>query len=114
MFHVGQKVVCVDDYPRVNMKRRGWFSRFRRFNRLDHNLNKDDVYTVIATGRLVDDTTGEVFESLFVDKAWHFGHPEVGFPSFQFRPVVEQKTDIGFAHEILRKVSRSNPVKVRA
>jgi hypothetical protein len=97
MFNVRQKVVCVDDYPRVSRKQKGWFSRFRRYTRLDHNLNKGDVYTVVAVTQLTDAETGVVFETLFVDNAWHFGHP-------------------GFAHEILRKVgrNRSQPVKVRA
>lgn len=37
---------------------------------------------------------------------------EQPFPASNFRPVVERKTDIGFAHEILRKVTKRKPAHV--
>ena len=35
-----------------------------------------------------------------------------GYRSTAFRPLTERKTDIGFAHEILRKVTRKDRVRV--
>jgi hypothetical protein len=35
---------------------------------------------------------------------------DVGYYAGRFRPIVEPKTDIGFAHEILRKVTKRRKV----
>lgn len=93
-FHVGQKVVCVDDRERVSQKDCGFFGRFRKYRRLHHNLNKGDIYPVTGVGVRRCDRSGEYYEMLLLGGAWHFGHTEIGFPSFQFRPLLERKTDI--------------------
>jgi hypothetical protein len=100
-FRVGQKVICVDDLPRVSARNPGIFRRFRKFRDLDHNLNKGDVYTVTGLDSELDVIKNERFLTLHVDGAWHFGHREIGFPSYQFRPLVEVKTDISVFTEML-------------
>lgn len=115
-FSVGQKIACVDDRERVSMRLNGWFERFRKFHRLHHNLNEGDVYTVIGV-KALKCTNGEYVEVLRVHGAWHFGHPEIGFPSFQFRPLIERKAKISFtanAPKDSEKWDNRKRVKVRA
>lgn len=98
-FFVGQKVVCVDDSLRARWRRNDWFERFRSWNILDHNLNRGDVYTVTHVD--IVQTDGGAFEVLLVAEAKHFEFPWLGFPSFQFRPLIERKTDISIFTELL-------------
>jgi hypothetical protein len=100
-FRVGMKVVCVCDRQRVSWRRRGWLERLRGFRLLGHNLNKGDVYTVTAVDTVFDNITKQPMQTLLVDHAWHFELRGMGFPSFQFRPVVERKTDISIFTEML-------------
>lgn len=100
-FHVGQKVVCIDDQVRVSARNPGIFKRFRKFRDLHHNLNEGDIYTITALGSEWDVIKNAEFLTLLVDGAWHFGSRHVGFPSFQFRPVVETKTDISVFTKML-------------
>lgn len=100
-FRVGQKVVCVDDDKRMSWRPKGWFERLRGFRKIGHNLNKGDVYTVLAIGDVLDNITKQRVQTLFVDQAWNFGHRDLGFPSFQFRPIVERKTDIAIFTKML-------------
>lgn len=100
-FHVGQKVVCVDDAMRVSWRKSGFFGRFRRYRDLGHNLNRGDVYTVTAITAVRCTTSRVVFRMLHVAGAWHFGAPTIGFPAFQFRPAVETKTDISIFTRML-------------
>lgn len=102
MFHVGQKVVCVDDGCRVAFRRGGWFERYRAWITLDHNLNRGDVYRVVGLERVK--TVDGVFLTLHVDGARHFRLSQVGFPSFQFRPLIEKKTNISIFTEMLNNV----------
>jgi hypothetical protein len=94
MFHVGQKVVCVDDERRVAYRKPGLFARFRKFELLAHNLNAEEVYKVAAVSIVRDVLTQREWTCLHVIGAWHFGHRWVPFPSFQFSPVIERETDI--------------------
>lgn len=100
-FHVGQKVVCVDDSMRVSYHRAGWFSRFRRWEKLGHNLNRGDVYTVNGTITYSDARTGAEVFCLYVAEAHHFGNPHIAFPACQFRHVAEHKTDISIFTKLL-------------
>lgn len=114
-FRVGQKVVCVNDKRCVSIKRGGWFARFRSFLRLDHNLNRDHVYRVTHVCVLRADC-GADMEMIRVDKARNFEAPEIGFPSFQFRPLIERetKTDISIFTTILDRENRQLPDRVIA
>ena len=82
MFRVGQKVVCVD----ASLPANPWHCQ--------HPLVKDRIYTVRnLEGPKCIDIDGS-------RRAWQ---------NWRFRPLVEQKTDISFAYEILRKVSKKAP-----
>ncbi len=103
MFAVGQKVVCVDDRRLVLIRyTQGWFARFRSMLRVDHNLNRGHVYVVTAR-HVLTTVCGKQFEMICVDKARCFERPELGFPSFQFRPLIERKatTDISALKKLL-------------
>jgi hypothetical protein len=87
-FRIGQKVVCIAD-------RRG------RVNDLGlPGFVKGHVYTITSFYE-------EPPHGLFLSTA-ELG-PRVGGQVCGFRPIVERKTDIGFAHEILRKASKKIP-----
>jgi hypothetical protein len=86
MFRVGQKVVCVDDTGTFGI------------------CVKGRIYTVT---RVMFGFTEQGV--LLAEIAPPPEYP--GFASRRFRPAVDRKTDIGFAHEILRKASKRAPVK---
>ena len=78
-FHVSQKVVCVDDSLPAN----SWHQA--------HMIGKGRIYVVMAlAGPDCIDIDGS-------GRAWQ---------NWRFRPLVGRKTDISFAHEILRKVTK--------
>jgi hypothetical protein len=88
IFRVGQKVVCVGEViPDPSCA----FPIFQ----------KGAVYTV----SLIEEFGGFTF--LTVAEL----HPCVTGEASGFRPIVERKTDISFAHEILRKASRKGRVR---
>lgn len=98
-FRVGQKVICIsgpvrafpDDVPQPSV---------------------GTVYTVREV--FLSQKRGELALRLVEIKTRLnriYGN-EFGYVAVRFRPIVEKKTDIGFAHEILRKVSRK--IRVRA
>lgn len=105
-FHVGQKVVCINDQRLCSISRSGWFSRWRSSVRLNHNLNRGDIYRVTLIINMTT-TSNKVVTMLHVDGARHFEY-DIGFPSFQFRPVVTRKTDIS----IFTKLLTPSPQKV--
>jgi hypothetical protein len=106
-FYRGQKVVCIDDSTRVSFRPRGWRGWFRKFEKVPHNLNKGDTYVITDIYALRCERTGEVFQSFLVDGAWHFGARWMPFPSFQFRPLIERKTDISVFTSMLRPAKRT-------
>ena len=85
-FHVGQKVVCVDDSV-------GQLTRQRE-------LVKGSIYTVRS---LPPWSNGLYLQEIVLPKAdfgaWE-GH-EISFFSTRFRPIVERKTDISALTAIL-------------
>jgi hypothetical protein len=85
MFHVGQKVVCVND-------------EYQDIRCGDTPVKRGAIYTV----RKCFDFFGE--SGVLVEEICN--PKDRGYHGFRFRPVVERKTDIGFAHEILRKVTK--------
>lgn len=97
-FRVGQKVVCVDDKP------------FHE-NRGVPEIKSGVVYTIRWVGEAPyapDRIFGPVVRLQEVMRGPN-GHPEWNdypFSARRFRPIVERKTDISFAHEILRKATK--------
>lgn len=85
MFRVGQKVVCVDA------------------SGYEH-LTEGHVYDVTRTNHLPTWININCC-------AMHANRDGAGWERSRFRPIVERKTDIGFAHEILRKTSRKQEVR---
>ena len=107
MFHVGQKVVCVDGRP---TDKEGACE-----------LVRGAIYTIRWCGmwslppwfpkpklgvRLVGVDRGPDPWRPDLDAAF-----DMPFNAARFRPVVERKTDIGFAYEILRKATKQRPVR---
>ena len=101
MFRVNQKVVCVDDRFGKRWHQRGILQR----------PIKGRVYTVrdvgiynFAVGPMPSLRLEEIINPI-ID--WDDGDTsEIAFHAGRFRPAVERKTDISFAHEILRKASK--------
>lgn len=103
MFRVGQDVEYFRDLPDT------WLRRWKRFW---HPEPGDDV--TLGSIYTIENITPEGnLEFIGIrspeDKYW-----AAGFAPECFRPVQKHQTDIGFAHEILRKVGRNATVKARA
>jgi hypothetical protein len=90
-FRVGQKVVCIDD------KLHSW----PYWAEGVEPPVKGEVYTV-ASMPSISSIDGTLVISLLERR-----NPFGGFRVTRFRPVVDKTTDIGFAHEILRKAART-------
>lgn len=86
-FRVGQKVVCVD--------------AGRCYRKRKTDLVKGAIYEIEA----IDEFGGERGLVVSGARSWW---PSGAYNARRFRPLVERKTDIGFAHEILRKASRKD------
>lgn len=91
MFHVGQKVVCVQD------------TELRR----EITPRRGEVYTI----RSIHPYNGRIYfrlvEIVNEPRLYSTGfYGECFFNREGFRPIVERKTDISFAHEILRKATK--------
>ncbi|MDB5603538.1 MAG: hypothetical protein JWP25_438 [Bradyrhizobium sp.] len=101
MFRVGQEVECITD---------AW-----QPGRLKLTMPKARcVYTIRGmTLRPWSDVQRGLWLIGIDNKVSHFidGTYEPYFDAQYFRPIVERKTDITFAHEILRKASRKDRVR---
>jgi hypothetical protein len=104
-FQVGQKVVCVDDRRIVLLRPPGLWRFVFRAIRLDHNLNRGDVYTVTFV-TAIEDITGKAWCMLNVAEAWFFEKRDFPFPSIMFRPVIEKKTSIAAFEKLLTPATR--------
>ena len=100
-FHVGQKVVCVDDHFNCG------------YARLVKTPIKGQVYTIrrlytfkACTGSVV--TIVHLEEIVNPVLKWDAGVMEAGFVPRRFRPVVQRKTDISLFTSML------NPFRERA
>jgi hypothetical protein len=87
-FRIGQKVVCVDE---SGAKRGGSLG-----------LRKGAIYTIVSVGEFWDGIGVDLAE---LPAPMIHGHHQA-YNAARFRPIVEHKTDIGFAHEILCKASK--------
>jgi len=97
-FHIGQKVVCISDKWR---------------NPHTHECPvKGRVYTIRAIGGPdLEGQTGVIVEEIRnPPESWRL-LGEVGFRAVFFRPLVERKTDTGFA--ILEEIRRRETVPAR-
>ena len=81
-FRVGQKVVCIDSSGGCEA----------------YGIFSGRIYTITNIGLWLGKT-------LHVDVKEIPSRVPLGWRATRFRPVVERKTDISFAHEILRKAS---------
>lgn len=101
-FRVGMKVACIDDEPH------SLYTPWAHHSDMD-GLKKGTVYTVRSVGLYNGVPCIWLHEIVRgIARGWEeLG--EAGFSPKRFRPVVERKTDISFAHEILRKVSDRVP-----
>jgi hypothetical protein len=93
MFRLGQKVVCVDD----DIVGKNPTSIIP-----PHLPKLHQVYTV--RGFIKSDDGREFVYLCEIVNPIRNNH-EPAFAPFRFRPIVERKTDISFAHEILRKAN---------
>ena len=107
MFHIGQKVVCVNDHYTPGSWDRG-----------RPNLARAGVvYTVrtvcmwpYANAPMLAITLHEVINPVLL---WDTGHTlEYAFAAHRFRPVVEKKTDAGMA--ILKEILERETINDRA
>jgi hypothetical protein len=102
-FHVGQKVVCVDDDPRSFLHAGAPGVRFSG----DLNgLKKGAVYTVRAFGRYpaYPDILCVWLEEIIRPTAF-FDEP--AYVAARFRPVVERKSDISIFTAMLNRAPRA-------
>jgi hypothetical protein len=100
MFNVGQKVVFVG----VKWSLRKWCEMLRHPYPGEMPI-KGRIYTI-------ENITPIGCLELVGVQSPSDGYWAAGFSPRVFRPIVERKTDIGFAHEILRKATR--PAKIPA
>lgn len=98
-FHVGQKVVCVEEWI-------DWYGP-------ETLPRKGKMYTIrelIDIGLAPSMRLMEIVNP--VNDCWLNVEPcEIAFDRSAFRPIVEKKTDISIFTEILRKVTRKDRVK---
>lgn len=100
-FHVGQKVVCVDDAKHPEFHLPGWMY----YGDLD-GLTKGRIYTVRSVyndpySHRLCISLEEINRKAMFSNDPDYHHSD-GFWSGRFRPVVEKSTDTGMA--ILRKL----------
>ena len=97
MFHVGQKVVCVND--RNLRVRRDLYSSLPKQGQIYtvRAITPPDAVTPNTPGVLLEEIKGEYSSSGY----------EYGFLAFRFRPIQERKTDISIFKAML------TPKKVR-
>ena len=106
MFRVGQKVVCVHDGSLEDCRRRSDLVR--------NYIEKGKVYTIRWIGEfgyVPDREFGPAVRLTEVVRPNLSGWEDYPFRACRFRPLAERKTDISFAHEILRKVTRKDRVR---
>lgn len=90
MFHVGQKVVCVDASPDLNGE--------------PTPAALNTVYTVDG----IDACGPHCCGLILAEVPLHLGR--WSHCSMRFRPIVERKTDISVFHKILRKSARKDRI----
>ena len=98
MFHIGQKVVCIDD-------RIGYFT-------LKRTLTKGQIYTIRGFDNFCVDALGIHLEEVILpnypkDSLWP--DQEMCYRASRFRPVITKSTDAGMA--ILKKIAADQSKK---
>lgn len=92
-FHIGQPVVCI--------KPGGW----RELIVGETGPEFNEVYRIRSMDRSAPFLTLRFEEIVNPEVRYSLGVVECSFAARWFRPVVERKTDIGFAHDILKEVT---------
>lgn len=85
-FYTGQKVICINDIGNIHLK-------------------KGMTYTITGFERVDNLPDGE---GIFLAETKHY--TDCPFLQYRFRPLNERKTNISFAHDILRKASKKAKV----
>lgn len=109
MFHIGQKVVCVDDsYPPEDMDFFCVDGVERRLTGDLDGLSRGRIYTIRSLG--VSFVTGEPVLRLeeILREIGPSDPNEPGFHASRFRPLIERKTDTGFS--ILEEIRKRESV----
>jgi hypothetical protein len=108
-FHIGQKVVCVD----ASLVRGAPYAP-------GSEVVEGAVYTIRNIGITnVGDPGVRLMEIKLNCRPGHIGvrtrkpFADACYRADRFRPIVERKTDISFAREILRKTSRETSILER-
>lgn len=117
-FHVGQKVVCIND---KEMHKSGEIIGFYqgrpivKAGTMD-GLKKGAIYTIRALDLDCLDKRPIVFLHEIIRPKWECipHQPEAGYCATRFRPLIEKSTETGMA--ILRKIADdiSNKIKEKA
>ena len=91
-FYLGQKVVCIDDKPQIQIGKM-------------HGLTKGNVYTIRWIGMYNDFFNKEEILCIRVEEI-NRSEPtlqqfDVPYMASRFRPLLEKKTDISIFHKLL-------------
>lgn len=99
MFYVGQKVTpIISEDGRSN-----WWNHAKM--QYENGPVIGNVYTI----RGFDSSEMGLLLHEFRTGSCYLDGTEAGYWKGRFRPVVEKKTDISFAHEILKKATKKQP-----
>lgn len=98
-WHVGMKVVFVNSGGVVNLVRSGWRKWLPR-QRLSHNLQTGETYTISGIVTHLDEDRGDIVCIFLVGFAFKES-AKVAFPAGWFRPVETRKTDISLFEGML-------------
>jgi hypothetical protein len=107
VFHVGQKVVCVDDRCHGRYLPPG-FSSVPNL----HGLTAGRVYTVRRVGYIAGSDVFSIWlQEIIRPTKLIFGitHDELPFAAARFRPLVERKTDISIFTAMLNSSRKKVP-----
>lgn len=89
MFRVGQKVVCVDAKPRLEL------------GNLPTLLTEGQVYTIATIGTYWGGACGVTLQEITMPAMGNYRYKS-GWPVDRFRPAVERKTDISVFKALLK------------
>lgn len=102
MFHVGQKVVCINDGPSSFTPNAVWRDGEKIVKGIIYTVRRSHFFEGIPCLWLNEVTRSNAARTRWGD--------DVGYGQWRFRPLIERKTDIGFA--ILKKICDDTDTKV--
>jgi hypothetical protein len=118
MFHIGQKVVCVNDIVKfpLGSKRTGHDGTVWTSTGNMGGLRAGAVYTIRGFSLCpVDNAPTVLLEEIMREEIMRYGvsQGEAGYCISRFRPVIEKKTDISIFTRILDDVSKRETVNAK-